>query len=186
VFYLDVACVYNGYTHVFKFFLVFATVSDVCYKCFSHFGCTLQVFHQDVAKVDMVLHMLQWDAPAASTCYNCWGIAKREQTVSRAYMWEAEGARAVPYVVTRHVRCLGDAGPRMSAATVPSDGLVSEDVRALAAPFLDGCSTRWGPHFDGLVCHALLRSHLLHVVMPQNMDFIYWTHLHNFISRSHS
>jgi hypothetical protein len=42
-------------------FRCFASVSDVCYKCFSCFGHMLQVFHLDVAKVDLVLHMLQWD-----------------------------------------------------------------------------------------------------------------------------
>ena len=30
------------------------------------FGCMLQVFHLDVANVDLVLHMLQWDPPAAT------------------------------------------------------------------------------------------------------------------------
>jgi hypothetical protein len=39
----------------------FASVSDVCCKCINYFGRMLQVFHLDVAKVDLVLHMLQWD-----------------------------------------------------------------------------------------------------------------------------
>jgi hypothetical protein len=39
----------NGYTRVFKFFLVFC-------KCFRRI---LQVFYLDIAKVDRVLHMLQ-------------------------------------------------------------------------------------------------------------------------------
>jgi hypothetical protein len=33
----------------------------------------LQVFYVDVAKVDLVLHMLQWDSPVATTRCNCWG-----------------------------------------------------------------------------------------------------------------
>jgi hypothetical protein len=52
VFYLDVAYVCNGYTHV----------SSVR-KCFRRM---LQVFHLDVVKVDLVLHMLQLDPPVFS------------------------------------------------------------------------------------------------------------------------
>jgi hypothetical protein len=35
------------------------------------FGCMLQVFHLDVAKVNRVLHMLQWDPPVVAACCNC-------------------------------------------------------------------------------------------------------------------
>ena len=57
VFHLNVCiCCYNGYTRVFKFFLVFCKcVLDVYCKCFSCFGRMLQVLHLDVAKVDRVL-----------------------------------------------------------------------------------------------------------------------------------
>ena len=55
---LDVACVCNGFQ---VFSGVFTTVSDVCCKCFNCFERMLQVFHVDIAKVDLVLHMLQWD-----------------------------------------------------------------------------------------------------------------------------
>jgi hypothetical protein len=48
--YLDVVYVCNGYTYVFKFSGVFESVSVVR---------MLQVFHLKVAKVDMLLHMLQ-------------------------------------------------------------------------------------------------------------------------------
>jgi hypothetical protein len=34
----------------------------------------LQVFHLDVAKEDLVLHMLQYDPPTATACYSGWGI----------------------------------------------------------------------------------------------------------------
>ena len=43
---------------------VFSSVSDVRYKYFSCFGRMLQVFHLDVAKVDLMLLMLQCDPPA--------------------------------------------------------------------------------------------------------------------------
>jgi hypothetical protein len=49
-------------THVFSSFLgAFSCVSDISCERFSYFGRMLQVFHLDVAKVDWVLHMLQWD-----------------------------------------------------------------------------------------------------------------------------
>jgi hypothetical protein len=65
-------------THMFSsFFDVFTSVSDVCYKCFSCFGRNiLQVFHLNVAKVDLVLHMLQREPPAAAACCSCWGATK--------------------------------------------------------------------------------------------------------------
>jgi hypothetical protein len=37
------------------------------------FGFMLHVFHLDVAKVDLVLHLLQRDPFAAAACYSCWG-----------------------------------------------------------------------------------------------------------------
>ena len=43
----------NGYTRLFP------GVSDVCCKCFNCFGRMLQVFHLDIAKANLVLHMLQ-------------------------------------------------------------------------------------------------------------------------------
>ena len=58
MFYIDVAYVCNGFQ---VFSGVFATVLDVCCKCFNCFECMLQVFHVDIAKEDLVLHMLQWD-----------------------------------------------------------------------------------------------------------------------------
>jgi hypothetical protein len=65
---LDVACACNGFQ---VFFGIFASASDVCCKCFNSFRCMLQVFHLDVAKVDLMLNMLQWDhlsqPPVATT-----------------------------------------------------------------------------------------------------------------------
>jgi hypothetical protein len=46
-------------------------VSHISCKCFNCFGRMLQVFHPNVAKVDLVLHMLQWDPSAAATCCSC-------------------------------------------------------------------------------------------------------------------
>jgi hypothetical protein len=51
----------------------FASVSDVCCKCFICCGCMLQVFHLNIAKVDMMLQMLQQDPSAATACCSCWG-----------------------------------------------------------------------------------------------------------------
>jgi hypothetical protein len=79
-------------------FRCFASVSDICCKCFSYFGRMLQVFHLDVTKLDLVLHMLHW-YPAAA--------AAGAQTVSRACAWEASGARAVSYAGGRHGPCMG-------------------------------------------------------------------------------
>jgi hypothetical protein len=74
-------------THAFSSFLwCFASVSDVYCKCFSYFGCMLQVFHLDVAKTHRVLHMFQ-----------C--------------VWEVEGAWSL-HVVCRHRHCPGNVGPR--------------------------------------------------------------------------
>jgi hypothetical protein len=69
---LDVAYVFNGYTCI-------SSVSDnqtyVC-KCFSCFRRMLQVFHLDVAKVVLVLHMLQWDSPVITAYCSCWGATR--------------------------------------------------------------------------------------------------------------
>jgi hypothetical protein len=69
-------------------FRCFASVSDVCCKCFR---CMLQMFYLDIAKVDLVLHMLQWDSPtvAAPTAI---GASPSERRWSHA--GEAEGLRS--------------------------------------------------------------------------------------------
>jgi hypothetical protein len=35
----------------------------------------LQVFHLDVVKVDLMLHILQWEPPTVVACCSCWGAA---------------------------------------------------------------------------------------------------------------
>jgi hypothetical protein len=71
---------------------IYVHVVSVCFKCFSCFICLLQVFHLDVAyvcndfkcfpcvlqvfhlgvvKVDLMLHMLQWDPPIIATYCSC-------------------------------------------------------------------------------------------------------------------
>jgi hypothetical protein len=55
----DVACVCYSF-QVFFFGVLQLFQTYIC-KYFNYFGCMLQVFHLDIAKVDMVLHMLQWD-----------------------------------------------------------------------------------------------------------------------------
>jgi hypothetical protein len=61
-FYLDVAYACNDFQVFLSVLQVLqtyvASVSHVCYKCFSFFGCLLQVFRLDVAKVNQMLHML--------------------------------------------------------------------------------------------------------------------------------
>jgi hypothetical protein len=47
---------------------------QVFWKYFRCFRCMLQVFHIDVAKVDLVLHMLQQDPSAAAACSSRWGV----------------------------------------------------------------------------------------------------------------
>ena len=45
--------------HVFSsFFWCFASVLDICCRCFSYFRRMLQMFHLNIAKVDRMLHML--------------------------------------------------------------------------------------------------------------------------------
>jgi hypothetical protein len=54
-------------TNVFSsFFWCFASVSDICCKCFIYFSRILQVLYSDVIKVDLMLHMLQRDPPTAA------------------------------------------------------------------------------------------------------------------------
>jgi hypothetical protein len=66
-FILMFAYVFNGYTRIFKFFLIFC-------KCLRRM---LQVFHSDVTKVDRVLHMLQytWEAEEARAVPMCGLVA---------------------------------------------------------------------------------------------------------------
>jgi hypothetical protein len=56
VFYLDNAYACNDFSSVFK---RFASVLNVCCKYFSCFRRMLQLFHLNVAKLDLVLHIFQ-------------------------------------------------------------------------------------------------------------------------------
>jgi hypothetical protein len=55
--------------YMFSSFLVFC-------KYFSYFRRMLQVFYLNVAKVDRMLHMCEWDPLAAAACCSCWDTAK--------------------------------------------------------------------------------------------------------------
>jgi hypothetical protein len=61
----------NGYTYFFG-------VLDVCFKCFA-------IVHLNVSKVDLVLHMLQWDPPTVvHVCgkqrdRTCRGVERRKR-----------------------------------------------------------------------------------------------------------
>jgi hypothetical protein len=58
----------------------------------------MQVFYLDVAKVDLMLHMLQWDSPAAAACVSCWGTAKPAQMVPTCMCVGSEGGASGPRV----------------------------------------------------------------------------------------
>jgi hypothetical protein len=78
-----------------KYFQVFC-------KCFRHM---LQMFHLDIAKVDMMLHMLQWDPPATSACCSCWGAVVPAQMVPVCMHVGSEGGTSGSYVWgVRHVQ----------------------------------------------------------------------------------
>ena len=62
---------------------IFASVSVICCKGFSYFEYMLQVFYLNIAKVDVVLHMLQCDPPATAACCSCWGATEQVQTSGR-------------------------------------------------------------------------------------------------------
>jgi hypothetical protein len=78
--YLDVACVYNGFQVFLDFFC----------KCFNYFEHILQVLYLDVAKLDRVLLVLQWELPAPAA------IVGRHQAGAYVQAREAEEPRAVP------------------------------------------------------------------------------------------
>jgi hypothetical protein len=80
-------------------------------KCFR---CLLLVFHLDVVKVDLVLHMLQCDSPTTAAA----APPSRIRRCPRTCVWEAEGARAVPRMRsggTGRVNHLGGVGPHVGA-----------------------------------------------------------------------
>jgi hypothetical protein len=60
------------HTYVTSVHMCFSSISDVCYRCFNCFRCMLQGFHLDVAKIDLVLHLLQWDPPIVAACCSYW------------------------------------------------------------------------------------------------------------------
>jgi hypothetical protein len=96
---------YSSYT------CFFSGVSDVCYKCFSYFRHMLQVFHLYVAKVDLMLLMMQWDPPTVVHAHGkrrdgMWHGGERGKQkgmaagalVAPAYACSRERAWAVPSV----------------------------------------------------------------------------------------
>jgi hypothetical protein len=88
-----------------------ASVSDVCCKCFRHmlqvFSCfrhILQVFHLGVAKVDPMLHMLQWDQHGATYC-SCWVTFKRRRSATWACEKSCADIRAHVVGCAKNRRC---------------------------------------------------------------------------------
>jgi hypothetical protein len=62
--------------------------------CFMRFRCMLHIFHLNVAKVDLVLHMFQWlYTYVASVCFKCFSCFKRMLQVF--YLDIAYGALAI-------------------------------------------------------------------------------------------
>jgi hypothetical protein len=81
-FHLDVAYVLQ-WLH-----MCFSRVSDVYCKCFNCFGHMLQMFPLDVAKVDLVLHMLQTKVDPSAAKPACMRVG-------------VEGARAIAWETVR-------------------------------------------------------------------------------------
>jgi hypothetical protein len=48
------------------------------------FGRMLQLFHLGAAKVDLLMHMLQWDPPFVATCCSCWVTSEQRKLVAGA------------------------------------------------------------------------------------------------------
>ena len=78
MFYTYVASVSSSVAYVLQWLhMLFPRVSDVCCKYFNYFRRVLQMFPLDVAKVDLVLHMLQWTpSAAAGPTYMCMGVER--------------------------------------------------------------------------------------------------------------
>jgi hypothetical protein len=57
VFYIDIAKVDRGVPHVAMTKYACCTPMFKCFRCFRRM---LQMFHRDVLKVDLGVHMLQW------------------------------------------------------------------------------------------------------------------------------
>jgi hypothetical protein len=138
VFHLDVAYVCNDF-QVFP--RCFASVSDVCCKCFSCFRHMLQVFHLGDAKVDLVLHMLQWDLSVATTSYSCWvTFGWRVPTVGASPSGRKQACEQLSVGMRAHaVGREKTMGHRLHFSCVR--GAVrrqcsGSDVRALASPFM--------------------------------------------------
>jgi hypothetical protein len=77
MFHSYVASIFIRMLHMFHTYA--ASVSSRCCICFAMahvfswcFRRMLQVFHPDIAKVDLMLHILQCDPSAAAACYSCW------------------------------------------------------------------------------------------------------------------
>jgi hypothetical protein len=65
---LSECCIYLQWLiHIY-----FPRVLDVRCKCFNCFRRMLQMFHLNIIKVDLVLHILQLDPSAVTACYSCW------------------------------------------------------------------------------------------------------------------
>jgi hypothetical protein len=95
-------------THVF-----FPSVSDICCKYFNCFGRMLQMFHLNVIKIDLVLHILQWDPSTAATYCSCWARLHVCLCAGGTTMWARNTEQRGP-LCSRGRRC--GVGPHMKQA----------------------------------------------------------------------
>jgi hypothetical protein len=135
VFHLDVLHMFAMATHMFSsFFWSFASVSDVCCKCFICFGRMLQVFYLNVAKVDRVLHSCNGThlphPPAATAGAPPW-VTARASEADRRIRGAASTSRA----------------RRLGPTWVPACGRVSDKI--VRARWYDGM--QHGVHVVGRV-----------------------------------
>jgi hypothetical protein len=138
---LDVAYVLQWLHACFKYFQVFC-------KCFRHmlasvsvvFGCMLQAFHLNVVKVNLVLHMLQWDPSPA--------------TAARAPGLPCEPLRLVD-ASTVHIH---RRGRRLPQPTWAQTAWEAEQGRTVSTwMHVETERRRWSPHETGLP-HMLGRA----------------------------
>jgi hypothetical protein len=73
VFHTYVESIFIWMLHVLQWLQTcFPGVSNVCCKCFNYFGCMLQVFHLDVAKVDLGVARVVVGPICSSHLLHCW------------------------------------------------------------------------------------------------------------------
>jgi hypothetical protein len=142
---------------------MFSGVLQVFRTYGASFICMLQ-------KLIVMLHMLQWKAPAAASCSNCWGAAERVQTFPHACAWEAEGAQVVP------VRGLTAWTPRGRAKRRRGDRLLI---------WVGGAGSAWAHEImweiESVGASGRLRARIAVLIFTRLIEsVVYWTVLELF------